>query len=114
MSVSLVPFIVDQMIGCFCHCSAQKQTEPLPIEKVHAMCEENRALYSAKLWNFNIMVRFLSLIFRQFVPGIYVVLDILFKVLKTKIYWRKVDFFDRKRFGLFLCRALTETADQLV
>ena len=26
----------------------------------------------------------------------------------------KVDFFNRKRFGLFLCRALTETADHLV
>ena len=34
-------FYVDQTIGCFCYCSAQKQTESLPIEKVHALCIGN-------------------------------------------------------------------------
>ena len=32
---------LDQMIGCFCLCSTQKQTKPLPIEKVQALCVEN-------------------------------------------------------------------------
>ena len=62
---------VDQMIGCFCYCSAHKQTEPLPTGKVHALRIENRALFFIELWNS-------SLIFTQFVPGIYVVLEYTF------------------------------------
>ena len=116
-------FYVDQTIGCFCYCSAQKQTESLPIEKVHALCIGNQALFIVKLWNINILNRFLSLILTQFVPSkasIYVVLKYTFQSVENKdillflcLLW-KVDFFNRKWFGLFLYGAITETADHFV
>ena len=33
----LTQSVLDQMIGCFSQCSAQKQSELLPIEKVQAL-----------------------------------------------------------------------------
>ena len=62
--------------------------KPLPIEKIDTLCVKNGALFIVKLWNINIMSRFLSLIFTQFVPGIYLVLQYTFRVLETMLYCR--------------------------
>ena len=73
-----------------------------------------------KPWIMNFNTCLLSPISMQFVPGIHMVIEY---IIKRADNWRyiavfsllcKVDFFNRKRFGLFLCGALTETADHLV